>query len=123
MPRFGDLFADIRGGDRTMRVSYHADRGAVVVSFWVGTVCRGSFRMAAGDVSRLISTLNEIKLSVDSAPTPSPQPGGSNPEGVGLGSEAAGAPDPAEPPVEQTGDITGTANRSGLPSVPVLRVA
>src|SRR4051812_39991180 len=60
MPAFGDLFTDVRGGDRTMRVSYHGDVGVVVVSLWLGPVCRGSFRMAAGDLSRLISTLSEI---------------------------------------------------------------
>jgi len=123
MPKVGDVFADVRGGGRTMRVSYHRDQRSVVVSLWVGTVCRASFRMAAGDVSTLMSTLSEIHLSLESATT-GPPPGGWRPED--LGSEATGvaaAPDSAEPPVEQTGDITGTATRSLLPSAPVLRVA
>jgi hypothetical protein len=126
MPAFGDLFTDVRGGDRTMRVSYHGDVGVVVVSLWLGPVCRGSFRMAAGDLSRLISTLSEIESSVDSASTPGPQPKGSTPEEAGVRSEAtavAGDPDRSEPPFAETGDITGSANRSLLPSVPVLRVA
>jgi hypothetical protein len=125
MPTIGDLFTDVRGGDRTMRVSYHGDRDVIVVSLWVGTWCRGSFRMAAGDVSKLISTLTEIRLSVDSASSPGPQRRDSAPEDA-HGSEAtalAGAPDPSTPPVQRTGDITGTANRNPLPFVPVLRVA
>jgi hypothetical protein len=122
MPRIGDVFADVRGGGRTMRVSYHGDQRAVVVSLWVGTVCRGTFRMAAGDVSKLMSTLNEIKGSVDSAAATSPGPRGSSADAAGLGSEvtAVRAPRPSEPTSEQTGDITGTVNRSVLP---VVRVA
>lgn len=125
MPRFGDVFADVRGGNRTMRVSYHGDREAVVVSLWVGGMCRASFRMAADDVSRLMSTLSEIKLSLDPSPT-TPAPRGSTSEAVGRGSEATavvGAPDPSHPPFDQTGDITGAANRNMLPPVPVLGVA
>jgi hypothetical protein len=34
MPAVGDLFTDMRGGDRRMRVRYHEGRGAVVVSLW-----------------------------------------------------------------------------------------
>lgn len=126
MPRIGDVFADVRGGGRTMRVSYHGDQQAVVVSLWVGTMCRGTFRMAAGDVSKLMSTLNEIKGSVDSAALTSPRQRGSNADAAGLGSEGtavAGAPHPSEPTSEQTGDIAGPANRSLLPSAPVVRVA
>jgi hypothetical protein len=115
MPTFGDVFTDVRGGDRTMRISSHREQGVVVVSLWFGPVCRGSFRMDAGDVGRLMSVLGEIGLSVDPAP-----------DGRGLGSTAAagaGAPDRPESAAEQTGDITGTAERRRLASVPVLGVA
>jgi hypothetical protein len=121
MPSFGDLFADTRGGDRTMRVSYHPDRGAVVVSLWAGTVCRGSFRMAAGDVDKLLSVLTEIKLSVEPAASTDPRPSPGGP-----GAETAivtGAPDPMPPTVEQTGDVHGTGNDRWLSSAPVPRVA
>lgn len=74
IPSFGDLFTDVRGADRTMRVSYHGDRGAVVVSLWAGGVCRGSFRMAAADVSRLIDTLTEIMRGVEPAADAEPVP-------------------------------------------------
>ncbi|GAB3974460.1 hypothetical protein V1634_19235 [Plantactinospora veratri] len=136
MPSVGDLFIDTRGGDRTMRVSYHGDRGTVVVSLWLGTVCRGSFRMATDDVRRLIATLNEISLSaaptvpigtaspgsppnatgpatVDTAPTGPDGPAASD----GAAPGAAGA---ADPPIDETGDISGLAR---IVATPALRVA
>jgi hypothetical protein len=117
MPSFGDLFIDLRGDDRTMRVSYHPDRGAVVVSLWSGTLCRGSFRMPVDDVHRLTTLLTEIEVSV--AP-PSSAPPGDGPEaGAAVVVEAA----PPEPAVEQTGDLSGTTHRAARPALPVPRVA
>jgi hypothetical protein len=126
MPAVGDLFTDIRGGQRTMRVSYHGDRGVLVVSLWAGTVCRGSFQMAADNVSKLIGILNEIELTVASASTPNRQPRVSTPERVGQDPETpavGGTPDQSESPFKQTGHIAGTANRSPTPSKHVPRVA
>ncbi|SCL30729.1 hypothetical protein GA0070624_4132 [Micromonospora rhizosphaerae] len=124
MPSFGDLFTDLRGEDRTMRVSYHPDRGALVVSLWSGTVCRGSFRMAAGDVERLLSVLTEIQLSATSVTPAGPPTGGATTAGPGAaGAAVAEAPAGTEPAVDQTGDISGTAHRGSLPILPVPRVA
>jgi hypothetical protein len=53
MPKVGDVFADVRGDDRTMRVSCHEDRGVVVVSLWHGRMCRGSFQLSVDDLDRL----------------------------------------------------------------------
>lgn len=110
MPSFGDLFTDLRGEDRTMRVSYHPDRGAVVVSLWNGTLCRGSFRMPVDDVRKLMSLLTEIEASAP--PSPSVPVAG--------GTAVVDRPVPA---VDQTGDISGTAHRAALPLPPVPRVA
>ena len=109
MPAFGDLFTDVRGGDRRMRVSYHGDRGVVVVSLWAGEVCRGSFRMAAEDVRGLISILTEIETSRSGPGSPA--------DAIAAASER-----PA-PSVAETGDVSGTANRSFVPSVPAYNVA
>jgi hypothetical protein len=71
MPRVGDVFADVRSADRTMRVSWHAeagDGGQVVVSLWCGRDCRASFRLPAADVPRLIETLAQA--------LPAPKPNG-----------------------------------------------
>jgi hypothetical protein len=73
MPRVGDVFADVRAADRTMRVSWHAeagDGGQVVVSLWSGRDCRASFRLPAADVPRLIETLAQA------IPTPDTKPNG-----------------------------------------------
>ncbi|MGX7671594.1 hypothetical protein [Plantactinospora sp. DSM 117369] len=123
MPSVGDLFIDTRGGDRTMRVSYHGDRGTVVVSLWIGTVCRGSFRMATDDVSRLIGTLNEISLSAaPTVPIATASPG-SPPDATGTataGPAASATAGAANPPVDQTGDISDLAR---IVAAPTLRVA
>ncbi len=117
MPSFGDLFTDLRGDDRTMRVSYHPDRGAVVVSLWNGAVCRGSFRMPVDDVRKLTALLTEIEASVP-APVSVPADGG-----PGAGAAVAGGAVPPAPAVDQTGDIAGTTHRVALPILSVPRVA
>jgi hypothetical protein len=57
LPQAGDVFSDVRGDDRTMRVTPHPDAGVVVVSVWAGKICRASFRLPEEDVPRLIETL------------------------------------------------------------------
>lgn len=116
MPSFGDLFADTRGDDRTMRVSYHPERGAVVLSLWSGTTCRGSFRMALDDVSRLRAVLAEIEASVTTTTVLPAVPPAGGPAGPFDAAPVA----PRSPAVDQTGDISGTAHRGMLP---VPRVA
>jgi hypothetical protein len=98
IPSAGDVFADVRGEDRTMRVSYHHDRDVVVVSLWAGAQCRGSFRMAVQDVERLVAVLTGVEVPV-----------------------AASATEPAADPV--TSEVGGTAHRSAVPPVLRLQVA
>lgn len=115
MPRLGDLFTDTRGGgDRTMRVSWHPERDAVVLSLWAGTVCRGSFRMAVDDLPRLLSLLAEI--TTVAAPPACSAPGGPPAPDAAAGPSAAS-------PGEQTGEIRGPAGHRLLPIVPAPRVA
>jgi hypothetical protein len=102
MPTVGDVFQDVRGDDRTMRVSYHQDRGVVVVSLWAGPVCRGSFRLAADEVGRLVLLLSDI---VSQAGTPG------TPEDTTVIAEASTAPSP-----DQTGDVS-------MSMLPIPRVA
>jgi hypothetical protein len=106
MPAVGDVFTDVRGDDRTMRVSFHQDRGVVVVSLWAGTVCRGSFRLATDDVARLVEVLSVIATP---GGTGSPDPA----------ETAAAAVQPSAPSPAETGDVS----MSALPTVPVPRVA
>jgi hypothetical protein len=100
IPAVGDVFQDVRGDDRTMRVSYHQDRGVIVVSLWAGPVCRGSFRLAADDAGRLAAFLADV---VPPAGAPEPQ------------DDTATVTRPAPSP-EQTGDVR-------MSVLPVPRVA
>ncbi|MFI5836758.1 hypothetical protein ACIA5A_24060 [Micromonospora sp. NPDC051300] len=100
MPAVGDLFADLRGEDRTLRVSHHPDRGAVVLSLWRGPACRGSFRLAEGDVDRLLALLTAVRDGTARGP-----------------GETVGAVDaPTDPAVARTGEISGTAHRVAWPA-------
>ena len=104
MPTVGDVFQDVRGDDRTMRVSYHQDRGVMVVSLWAGPVCRGSFRLADEEIGRLAALLSDV---VSQAGTPG------TPEDTTVVAEttAATAPSP-----DQTGDVS-------MSILPIPRVA
>ena len=57
LPRLGDTFFDVRGGSRSMRVSWFADTGVAVFSIWQGDTCTGTFRLPIDDVSRLVDSL------------------------------------------------------------------
>lgn len=99
MPAVGDVFRDVRGDDRTMRVSYHQDREVVVVSLWAGAACRGSFRLAADDAGRLVALLSGIVSPAGATGTP-------DDTSIQEGAEtnAAAAPSP-----EETGDVRMSA--------------
>jgi hypothetical protein len=113
MPTVGDVFSDVRGDDRTMRVSYHQDRGVVVLSLWAGTVCRGSFRLATDDMGRLVALLSGIESQAGATGTP-------DDTGTRAGAETSAAVSPqSAPSPEQTGDLSMIA----LPTLPVPRVA
>jgi len=57
LPPAGSAFLDARGGDRSLRVTWHPEDGLVVLSLWRDNVCAGSFRVATEDVPHLIETL------------------------------------------------------------------
>jgi hypothetical protein len=69
LPNPGEVFVDVRGGDRTMRVTHHEAAGVTVVSMWAGRVCRGSFRLASDEIPRLARLLDLIAEPVPDAPT------------------------------------------------------
>jgi hypothetical protein len=77
-PARGDVFFDLRGDDRTLRVSWHPELKLVVLSLWRDGRCSATFRMSAEDVPQFVSTLVEglaecIPPSM-SAPRPGPRP-------------------------------------------------
>jgi hypothetical protein len=82
---------------------------------------RGSFRLAAGDLDRF----TEMRTSLRPTLTTTQQGKGSSPNGPDLDSAAAAgtAPDPGEPPFEQTADVSGTTNFHRRLPTPIPRVA
>jgi hypothetical protein len=57
LPRLGEVFFDVRGNSRTMRLSWYADTGVAVFSIWQGGTCTGTFRVPIADLPRLVDTL------------------------------------------------------------------
>jgi hypothetical protein len=57
LPRLGEVFFDVRGSSRSMRLSWYADTGVAVFSIWQGGMCTGTFRLPMDDLSRMIEIL------------------------------------------------------------------
>lgn len=57
LPPRGEWFGDARDGDRALRVSWHAERGCVVLSSWRGEACVATTRLSPDDAARLIGVL------------------------------------------------------------------
>jgi hypothetical protein len=68
LPQFGEVFTDIRGGDRTLRVSFHPDTDVVVISLWAGGHCRASCHLHANEAQHLVSILGELTMPFKHAP-------------------------------------------------------
>jgi hypothetical protein len=76
-PARGDVFFDLRGDNRTLRVSWHPELKLAVLSLWRDGHCTATFRMPVDDVPQLVSVLVEglaecIPPSM-SAPRPGPR--------------------------------------------------
>jgi hypothetical protein len=57
LPRLGEVFFDVRGDSRSMRLSWYADTGIAVFSIWQGGMCTGTFRLPMEDLGRMIEIL------------------------------------------------------------------
>jgi len=57
LPRLGEVFFDVRGEARTMRVSWYADTQIAVFSIWQGGTCTGTFRLPIPELPRMIEAL------------------------------------------------------------------
>lgn len=57
LPVRGDIFLDARGGDRSLRVTWHPESAVVVFSLWRGRTCVGSFRLPVEDAPALVEIL------------------------------------------------------------------
>ncbi len=50
--RTGAWFADDRGIERRMKVSWHPERRVLVLSLWQEDTCTATFRLPVGDIRR-----------------------------------------------------------------------
>jgi hypothetical protein len=62
LPTQGEVFEDVRGAGRTLRVSWHSADGVVVMSMWRANECTGSFRLPVSDLPDLLRALTDGPL-------------------------------------------------------------
>jgi hypothetical protein len=62
LPTQGEVFDDVRGQGRTMRVSWHGPDAVVVISMWHESECTGSFRLPVSDLPDLLRALTDGPL-------------------------------------------------------------
>jgi hypothetical protein len=103
LPREGEVFFDVRGESRTMRLSWYADSSVAVFSIWQRNRCTGTFRLPFADLARMVATLQAGPPSAGAEPAPvhpgqpayghgPSDPGYGYPEPSGYGQPAAYAP-------------------------------
>ncbi len=68
LPLRGEVVVDARGGARAMRVSWHPERGVVVLSIWRANTCVGTMQVDAAEVPHLVDVLVR-GLAASAAPT------------------------------------------------------
>jgi len=97
LPRLGEVFFDVRGNSRSMRLSWYADTGVAVFSIWQGGTCTGTFRLPMDDLSRMVESLRRGPQGQRAAS----QPAGPGEDSTGSRSAApaAGPPDQGQPTV------------------------
>jgi hypothetical protein len=77
LPRLGEVFFDVRGSARSLRLSWYATTGVAVFSIWQAGTCTGTFRLPMGELDRMIETLRrgpDGQLPDDDAMTAFSQP-------------------------------------------------
>jgi hypothetical protein len=62
LPTQGEVFEDVRGNGRTMRVSWHGHDGVVVLSLWKNSECVSTFRLPVSDLPDLLRALTDGPL-------------------------------------------------------------
>ena len=95
LPRLGEVFFDVRGESRTMRLSWYADTGVAVFSIWQGGTCTGTFRLPIADLPRMVEALRRGPHGHDDQVT-GEQPGSREPR-----RPAAPGPPPPRPELDR----------------------
>ena len=109
LPRLGEVFFDVRGESRTMRLSWYADTGVAVFSIWQGGTCTGTFRLPIADLPRMVEALQRGPHGHDDQVT-GEQPGSREPR-------LPAAPGPPPPRPELDRDI-GTGQTTAVHAPP-----
>src|SRR5215831_5538296 len=105
LPRLGEVFFDVRGESRTMRLSWYADTGVAVFSIWQGGTCTGTFRLPIADLPRMVEALRRGPHGHDDQATGEP-PGSREPRlPAPPGRAASSRPELLDRDIE-TGQIT-----------------
>jgi hypothetical protein len=89
LPRLGEVYFDVRGESRSMRLSWYADTGVAVFSIWQGGTCTGTFRLPIADLPRMIEALQRGPHG--EAPSLAEQPDSQAP-GYGTGPSSRSGP-------------------------------
>jgi hypothetical protein len=122
LPRLGEVFFDVRGESRSMRLSWYADTGVAVFSIWQGGTCTGTFRLPIADLPRMVDSLQRGPHARDDLITgeqpASREPRLPGPPGLPDGDIRTGQTTGAIylPPVES--DLTGYQAEPPLPDYP-----
>src|SRR3974390_989544 len=89
LPRLGEVYFDVRGESRSMRLSWYADTGVAVFSIWQGGTCTGTFRLPIADLPRMVQTLQR---------GPDGDSAGAGEQSAGQGRRGSPAPEPQSAP-------------------------
>ena len=110
LPRLGEVFFDVRGHSRSMRLSWYADTGIAVFSIWQGGRCTGTFRLPIDDLPRMIEILQRGPQGGRAEPGPVfPEPADHRTSADQRGSSGRGY----EPDETAAYDQTGGYQRDG----------
>src|SRR5260370_42438111 len=76
LPRLGEVYFDVRGESRSMRLSWYADTGVAVFSIWQGGTCTGTFLLPIADLPRMVQALQRGPggYASSAAEPPAPRP-------------------------------------------------
>jgi hypothetical protein len=135
LPRLGEVYFDVRGESRSMRLSWYADTGVAVFSIWQGSTCTGTFRLPIADLPRMVEALQRgpERAPAPERARPSPEhrdeldPGyqGSHSSGRHRAARYSGRDYPADPlaPDHPTrpsaSSYAGAADTRGYPASPL----
>jgi len=124
LPRLGEVFFDVRGSSRSMRLSWYSDSGVAVFSIWQGGTCTGTFRLPIDDLPRMVEALQRGPRGA-ALPADSRDLAGAPPHRALTGAATGPMPALASFPdyaagqdVPMTGEFRAMTADDGPPSIP-----